>query len=58
MLPETPCFAQYEIHTPSTRTVDTHVCNLRRKIEADAEAPRFLRTVHGVGYMLVTEPGA
>ena len=32
------------------RTVDVHVMNLRRKIEADAAAPRFVVTVHGVGY--------
>ncbi len=32
------------------RTVDVHVMNLRRKIETDAAAPRFIVTVHGVGY--------
>ena len=35
------------------RTVDTHVLNLRQKIEADPKRPRHLRTVHGVGYRLV-----
>jgi DNA-binding response OmpR family regulator len=30
--------------------------NLRQKVEADAKAPRFLLTVHGVGYRLVVEP--
>ncbi|HYC02325.1 MAG TPA: response regulator transcription factor [Azospirillaceae bacterium] len=32
------------------RAVDTHVSNLRRKIEPDPKAPRFLKTVWGVGY--------
>jgi DNA-binding response OmpR family regulator len=35
------------------RTIDTHVRNLRRKIEADPAVPRYLRTVHGIGYKLV-----
>jgi two-component system response regulator RegX3 len=38
------------------RTIDTHVLNLRQKVEQDARAPRFLLTVHGVGYRLVDEP--
>ena len=38
------------------RTVDVHVMNLRRKIEADAAAPRFVVTVHGVGYRFEGEP--
>ncbi len=32
------------------RTVDVHIANLRRKIEHDARKPRYLQTVHGVGY--------
>ncbi len=32
------------------RTVDAHVKNLRRKIEVDPRAPRFIETVAGVGY--------
>jgi DNA-binding response OmpR family regulator len=36
------------------RTVDTHVLNLRQKLEADPRQPRHLLTVHGVGYRLVT----
>lgn len=39
---------------PTTRTVDTHVFKLRKKIESDAARPRHLETVHGVGYRLVT----
>ncbi len=37
----------------ATRTLDTHVARLRRKLEADPAAPRHLLTVHGVGYRLV-----
>ena len=32
------------------RTVDVHIANLRRKIEPDARKPRYVHTVHGVGY--------
>jgi DNA-binding response OmpR family regulator len=38
---------------PTTRTVDNHLTNLRKKIEADPSEPRRLITVHGVGYKLV-----
>ena len=34
------------------RTIDTHVRNIRAKIEADPRSPRLLRTVYGVGYTL------
>lgn len=32
------------------RAVDAHIVNLRRKIEADPAAPRFVVSVRGVGY--------
>ena len=32
------------------RTVDVHIANLRRKIEPSARKPRYVHTVHGVGY--------
>ena len=35
---------------PTTRTVDNHVARLRAKIERDPERPRYIHTVHGVGY--------
>jgi DNA-binding response OmpR family regulator len=35
---------------PTTRTVDTHVLRLRRKLEADPDRPRWILTVHGHGY--------
>jgi DNA-binding response OmpR family regulator len=34
------------------RTIDTHVKNLRRKLADDPRDPRFVVTVHGVGYKL------
>jgi two-component system, OmpR family, response regulator RegX3 len=34
------------------RTVDTHVKNLRRKLEPGASKPRYVQTVRGVGYRL------
>ncbi len=34
------------------RAIDAHVKNIRRKIEADPHAPRYLQTVFGVGYRL------
>jgi two-component system response regulator RegX3 len=36
-----------------TRTVDIHVAKLRRKIEPDPKAPKYLVTVRGAGYRLV-----
>ncbi len=38
-----------------TRTVDIHVAKLRRKIEPDPSQPRYLLTVRGAGYRLVTD---
>jgi len=35
---------------PLTRTVDVHVLRLRQKIENDPKSPRFIITVHGLGY--------
>jgi len=35
-----------------SRTVDTHVAELRRKIEVDPSAPRFVLTVRKAGYRL------
>ena len=35
-----------------TRTVDTHVAELRRKLEADPANPRHILTVRKIGYRL------
>jgi DNA-binding response OmpR family regulator len=32
------------------RAIDAHVKNIRRKLEPDPRAPRYVLTVHGVGY--------
>jgi two-component system alkaline phosphatase synthesis response regulator PhoP len=32
------------------RAIDAHVKNIRRKLETDPRAPRYLLTVYGVGY--------
>jgi DNA-binding response OmpR family regulator len=32
------------------RVIDTHIKNLRQKIEHDAKNPKYILTVHGVGY--------
>jgi DNA-binding response OmpR family regulator len=34
------------------RTIDTHIKNLRAKIEADPRKPQYIETVYGVGYRL------
>ncbi|CAD7843152.1 MAG: hypothetical protein [Olavius algarvensis Delta 4 endosymbiont] len=34
----------------TTRTLDQHVARVRKKIEQDPAHPRFIKTVHGVGY--------
>jgi two-component system alkaline phosphatase synthesis response regulator PhoP len=37
------------------RALDTHIRNLRRKIEPDPDNPTYIQTVHGVGYRLTGE---
>ncbi|MFJ6074009.1 response regulator transcription factor [Streptomyces sp. NPDC093065] len=40
----------------TTRTVDVHVMNLRKKIERNPRRPTTLVTVYGVGYKLSDDP--
>ena len=40
---------------PTTRTVDNHIASLRSKIEPNPDEPRWIKTVHGVGYKLETK---
>ena len=42
-------------YTGDTRTLDVHMSWLRRALEPDPNEPRFLKTIRGVGYRLVTE---
>ncbi len=37
------------------RAIDTHIKNLRRKIEPDPRQPRYIQTVYGVGYRLAED---
>ena len=37
------------------RAIDAHVKNIRRKLEPDPHRPRYLLTVHGVGYRFAEE---
>ncbi|MBP5699008.1 MAG: response regulator transcription factor [Alphaproteobacteria bacterium] len=39
----------------SLRTVDVQITRLRKKIEVDTKNPRYLQTVRGKGYMLISE---
>ena len=34
------------------RAIDAHIKNLRRKLEPDPSKPRYLLTIHGVGYKM------
>ena len=38
-----------------SRALDTHIRNLRRKIEPDPDSPTYIQTVYGVGYRLTGE---
>ena len=37
------------------RAIDSHIKNLRRKLEPDPRQPRFVLTVYGVGYRLADD---
>lgn len=41
---------------PNTRTVDAHIVKLRRKLEPNPRVPRYLLTIHGVGYRFLMFP--
>jgi DNA-binding response OmpR family regulator len=38
---------------PTTRTVDTHILKLRKKLEADPSNPKYILSVYGGGYRFV-----
>ena len=39
----------------NSRSIDVQITRLRKKIEEDSKNPRYLQTVRGKGYMLLTE---
>jgi len=43
----------HEGSAPLTRTVDVHMAKLRQKIEDKPEDPRYIVTVHRVGYKFI-----
>ena len=44
--------------TPFDRSIDVRITRLRRKIEAQPEAPIYLRTVWGEGYLFAPRADA
>jgi two-component system alkaline phosphatase synthesis response regulator PhoP len=44
----------YEVY-PTTRTIDTHIRRLRKHIEPNPDEPRYIKTVHGAGYLFEIE---
>ncbi len=47
---ELVCRALGDDYEGIDRVIDTHVKNLRQKIEANPKEPKYILTVHGVGY--------
>ena len=41
----------------TTRTVDTHILNVRKKLGDNAQRPMFIETMHGVGYKFIASEG-
>ncbi len=46
-----------EAYEAFDRSIDVHVSKLRSKIEPNPKEPRYIKTVRGVGYVLVREGG-
>ena len=40
------------------RAIDSHIKNLRRKLEPDPRRPRYVLTVYGVGYRFADDRSA
>jgi len=39
----------------SSRTIDTHMANLRRKVEEDSSNPKIIKSIRGVGYKIAAK---
>jgi two-component system OmpR family response regulator len=50
--------AQGSAYEGYERTIDSHIKNLRKKVETDPERPRYVITVRGVGYKFGEGKGA
>jgi len=37
------------------RAIDTHIKNIRRKLERDPRNPRYIVTIYGIGYKFADE---
>lgn len=44
--------------SPLERSIDVHIANLRRKIEVDPKRPELIKSVHGIGYVLICDARA
>jgi DNA-binding response OmpR family regulator len=49
---------QGEAYEGYERTIDSHIKNLRKKIELDPNHPKYIITIHGAGYKLEENPNA
>ncbi len=37
------------------RSIDSHIKNISRKLEANPEKPKFIETVYGIGYRFLDQ---
>lgn len=49
-------YAWNQDYLPSSRTLDQHISQLRKRIESDPKRPSIIQTVHGAGYRFEASP--